>query len=628
MHHALIRDNSNYVICKLITEENKYCVVKNVDFANNLLNKKTYLSNNSNLNFEKNGVEKKIKSENLIIKFDKVFSEIEQLVHNLQQNIDLDLLWELTDERQTWTWDELVNLYFNTTALEHKLALFLKVTTPEIHFIYQGLNNFKRANTQEITAQKLKLQLAHEYEIRFNLLYSKLINLQIPDWQIEVYSLLNHPDKNSIEYKVLFKVARELKLTIPELIFKLGYINSIDELLINNFKKNYFNQNHTTLPVKLKPFDESIILNDKLDVFSIDDSFTTEIDDAFSVQKLDNGWIIGIHIAAPALDQQLLEIASDRISTVYYPGNKITMLPDNVITHYSLVQGKQLPVVSIYFELDQDLIIKAQQTRLEQVLVKQNLRIEDLETLFNSENLAIDHGYAYEQELKLLYKFAVILEGTRGRPSVNQLNIDYSFAFDNNQVIIKPRIRGNPIDKLVSELMILGNCSWGRMLTNAFIPAIYRVKQPMSPVHMTTTPNSHVGLNVDYYTWASSPLRRSIDLINQTQIINLITNSKPLSSIDHMLSHVVTTFDQTYSAYLKFQDSLERYWSLRYLEQQQIQEIDATFVYKNIVQLTGVPISLDISNITKAKPPGTTIKLVISNFNFINQTMDFKLLEI
>jgi exoribonuclease-2 len=70
--------------------------------------------------------------------------------------------------------------------------------------------------------------------------------------------------------------------------------------------------------------------------FSIDDAATTEIDDAFSLQVLPGlGWQVGIHIAAPTLGMApgspLDAIARDRLSTVYLPGSKITMLPDAVV---------------------------------------------------------------------------------------------------------------------------------------------------------------------------------------------------------------------------------------------------------------------------------------------------------
>lgn len=645
-NYALILDNNAYNFVELMRNEPKHCLIRDLTTK----------------------VEKKIKLDNLILSFDQNPKALAIQIDALSAEIDLPLLWELCAEQEVWAWDDLVELYYGNNDLTKKLALFKSITGIDksllsestnqpnmasasenqtltdsttcsgkmlnwpsgtlVYFNYQGQEQFKRNNENEIRERKLLFKQQQENETRAIKLYQQLINLEKPDWSIDPLTLINKPDKNSLEYKVAFKVAKELKLTLTELLFRLGYISSVEELLITAFVKQYFPQGTELAPLVINDHSTDITLNDKLNVFSIDDSMTTEIDDAFSLQKKDDGsFIIGIHISAPALNHELLNIASERLSTVYYPGHKITMLPENVISHYSLDQGKELPVVSIYFDLDADMNILENETKLERVVIKENLRTESLEQLFNNENLSVDHGYPYENELKTLHRFALKLEEKRGRPSVNQLTVDYNFSFENGKIQIKPRLRGNPIDKLVSELMILANCSWGRMLTNAFIPAIYRVKQPMQPVTMTLTPNSHTGLNVDYYTWASSPLRRAVDLINQSQIISLITKQKPLSATDFAVANIVEYFDKTYAEYLKFQDSLERYWSLRYLEQENIHQVQATFTYRNNVQLDGVPIMLDVGNITKAQPPGTVITLAIDNFNFVNQTFDFKLVS-
>jgi exoribonuclease II len=346
------------------------------------------------------------------------------------------------------------------------------------------------------------------------------------------------------------------------------------------------------------------------------------------VQLIDSGYIIGIHIAAPALNADLIDMACNNLSTIYYPGHKVTMFPEEIINQYSLDEGKTTSVVSIYFNLDSEFNILDYESRLETVTVNANLRIESLEELFNNENLTLDHNYPYEKELKILYTFAGQLEEKRGKPSTNSITVDYSFAFEKNKVILKPRQRGNPIDKLVSELMILANCTWGRMLTNAFIPAIYRVKQPNYPVKMTLQPDSHTGLNVDYYTWATSPLRRAVDYINQKQIINLITSNKNhYTGTSPELLDVAENFDTTYAKYIDFQNKMERYWSLEYLLQEKITEVTGTFVFKSKVQLDHVPIEIDTQNLITHKPKGTEVTVKLFNINPINLTFDFKVLE-
>lgn len=606
---ALIYDDNSYKIVRLLSQDKKSVSIE-------LL--------------AANKQQKKIKFDNLVDSFSS--SNPEKLitsVSTLSQEIDQELLWELSSDNQLWNYESLAELYFSDSSLAHKIALFIALTSPEIYFVYNPKEKkLKRCNQEEINQHKLQIAKQKEYQEKFDRIYNKLINKEQPDWQIDPLSLLNKPDKNSIEFKASTKAAKELKLTLAELLFELGYIKSIEELMTTNFIRHYFPQGTELADITINDHSEDIPLNNTIKVFSIDDSNTTEIDDAFSVEKINDGWKIGIHISAPSLNKELLSIASSRISTVYYPGHKITMLPEQIISHYSLDQGKELPVVSIYFTIDNQMIVVSHESKLELVKVSDNLRTETLEQYFNTENLSIDHGYPYESELKLLHKFALALEEKRGRPSVNQLMVDYNFSFsDDGQVIIKPRLRGNPIDKLVSELMILANCTWGRMLTNAFIPAIYRVKQPREPVVMTLTPNSHTGLNVDYYTWATSPLRRAADIVNQSQIISLLTKTKPLAATDYAVANIVENFDDVYSAYLKFQDSMEHYWSLRYFLQENITQVNATFTFKCNVQLDGVPIQLDISHLTTMQPAGTVIKLAISDINLINQTFNYRIIN-
>ena len=109
--------------------------------------------------------------------------------------------------------------------------------------------------------------------------------------------------------------------------------------------------------------------------FSIDDSATTEIDDALSVQGLGSGRSrFGIHIAAPALAVGAA-VGGRRRSraiacpTVYMPGHKLTMLPDAVVDAFTLAEGpRAAPASQLYVTLDEaTLATLASETRLERV---------------------------------------------------------------------------------------------------------------------------------------------------------------------------------------------------------------------------------------------------------------------
>ncbi|MBP9743598.1 MAG: RNB domain-containing ribonuclease, partial [Burkholderiales bacterium] len=450
----------------------------------------------------------------------------------------------------------------------------------------------------------------------------------ITDLDIDIFKLLYKPDKHSPSYKALQHITHELKLTPLEFCHKIGLVSDLPKFFTQCFMSDNFHpENHPSYEIIIA---DPNAFTQRLDlqIFSIDDAATTEIDDAFSVEYKENGYIVGIHIAAPALNSSIAQIAADNLSSVYYPGNKLTMLPECIIQQYSLGEAKTLPVVSIYFNIDNEFNIINYTSAVNVVNIAANLRIEELEKIFNYDSLELNHGYNFENELKLLYQFALKLEEKRGKVSTHTLIKDYNLGFDGDKIYIKPRIRGNPLDKLVSELMILANCSWGRLLTNSFIPAIYRVKQLNYPVKTTLTPDPHCGLNVDYYTWLTSPLRRATDYINQQQLIGLLSRKKGVyTAIDPLLLFVIENFDARYAKYMDFQNKMEKYWSLRYLIQEQITEINAVFIYKTTVQLEGVPIELDLNNFTDAKPKGTQIRLKIYRINLVNLSFEFKLLD-
>ena len=79
----------------------------------------------------------------------------------------------------------------------------------------------------------------------------------------------------------------------------------------------------------------------------------------------------------------------------------------------------------------------------------------------------------------MLWKLARHLSAQRGKNDVNR--IDYSFYVDwkagaDGRVAIVPRERGSPLDKLISELMIHVNNTWGRQLAEHKAAGLYRVQ--------------------------------------------------------------------------------------------------------------------------------------------------------
>ena len=147
--------------------------------------------------------------------------------------------------------------------------------------------------------------------------------------------------------------------------------------------------------------------------------------------------------------------------------------------------------------------------------------------------------------------------------------------------------------------MILANSHWGGWLADCGVPGIYRSQASLAPgvkVRMGTRPAPHAGMGVAQYTWATSPLRRYVDLVNQWQIIACVRNgrmaplSAPFKPKDATLFSIISGFDTAYAAYNGFQTGIERFWTLRWLQQNDVAELDAAVLKDGLVRADTLPL--------------------------------------
>ena len=175
---------------------------------------------------------------------------------------------------------------------------------------------------------------------------------------------------------------------------------------------------------------------------------------------------------------------------------------------------------------------------------------------------------------------------------------------------IVPRKRGAPLDKLVSEMMIAANSTWGELLAERDVAAIYRV-QSTGKVRFSVHPEGHEGLGVSAYAWMSSPLRRYVDLMNQWQLAAAVAGRKPpFTRTSDALLGSLRAFEVTYARYDEHQRAMETYWSLRWLLQEGISTLDAAVLRENVVRVEGLPLVIRVSSLPAtgtglARAPGS-----------------------
>ena len=469
-------------------------------------------------------------------------------------------------------------------------------------------------------------------------------------------AILQKKNANDITYKAVLAAAEQLNLTIPQTLLHAGAFKNAFELHRATFLAEHYPKGVAAeLPMPQFSADD-LPLNEALDVFSIDDSMTTEIDDAFSVQALGDGrYRIGVHIAAPSLavkrDDAADVHASNRMSTMYTPGEKITMLPDAWVKCFSLDEGTVKPVVSIYVTLNvqADEPMGDIESKVERIRMAANLRHDVPEMQLTNDDLNGERDdYAYASALKVLWQGALKLsaqrDAMRGKPENNN-RADFSFTIDkaieavpvgDEWVSISQRMRGSPIDKIVSEWMIFANVNWAQMLDGLRVPALFRTQSNIG-VRTSTHAQPHLAMGVSAYMWSTSPLRRYADWFNQMQLLAAIEHGvtapmqAPFKAKSIYLLKRMSAFDEKYKAYNEQQNRMAKYWCLQWVNQHMqdaVYEGEAIVVKEGVLRLAQVPLYIPCATLPEGLPMQSRLKIRLSGVDWVALTVGVSVIDV
>ena len=611
----------------------------------------------------------KLKAKEVWLRFEKPEAQaVMDEAATLSKDIDLQLLWDCAPDEEFGLVDVAGEYFGAQASVSQQAALAIALQGAPVFFRRKGRGRFQRAPLEQLQAGLAALDRKQKELEQQSAWQQELVAGNFPaTLKSSAQQLLFSPDKNTSAYKALLAACNETGESAAQLMIRCGAIDSPLAYHQGMFLKAHFPNGAThgsSIGVDQAAYAAAIaeLPLAYVKAFSIDDAGTTEIDDALSVTALaDGAYRVGVHIAAPGLaiakDDPLDQLARNRMSTVYFPGDKLTMLPDSVIEQFSLDAGAPRPALSIYVDIDSEGITKQDsiQMRAEMVPMAANLRLEDIEHLVSEESLG-DEGasYPYRTELAILWKAAKHLHAGRQEKRIanglraeqlglidpNALARDFHFQIKDvdgvERVEITPRQRGSILDTIVAEWMIFCNSASGQLLADHGLPGLFRTQKGWGPLRtrMQTTPGPHEGLGLDYYAWCTSPLRRYSDLVNQWQLIALAKHGvtakmvAPFPPRDAALMGIAADFESCYQTYGEYQDRMEKYWCLRWL----IQDGEAKNVYvrhlkEGMSRLELVPLHLPIPELA-SHPRMTRAQVALAEVDLLQLSASAKVLEI
>ena len=576
----------------------------------------------------------------------------------LAADIDVHLLWEFAPDDEFGFQDVAKDYFQDPATLIQQAATLLALFNAPHYFRRAGgvKGRFKKAPAEIVQQALMAIEKKARTQAQIDAWANELVGGRTPQpIQDQLYKILFKPDKNAPEYKAVVQASKTAHLPPLDVLQQAGALRSPFEFHWQRFLFEFFPKGTGFPALQPSQIDESGLQLADVQAFSIDDSSTTEIDDALSVSGLGSGVItLGIHIAAPGLAVQpgdaIDAVARQRLSTVYMPGYKITMLPDEVVQHYTLGAGQPRPALSFYATFDAEtLALTGTQSRIERVPIADNLRLDALESVVTPDWLAqpvdtpeetIPELHRHRPALAFLWQLAQHLkaqrEVVRGKPETFT-RPDFNFRLlrdealkdappDGSETVqINMRQRGAPLDLMVSEAMILVNHHWGQMLASSGVPGIYRSQAALAPgvkVRMGTKPLQHAGLGVACYAWGTSPLRRYVDLLNQWQVIAAIRHgataalAAPFKPKDAALFGIISAFDAAHAGYNAYQAGMERFWTLVHLQRNTIAELEGSVIREGLVRANTLPLVISVLG-ADSLPRNAQVRIRLGSINLM-----------
>ncbi len=237
-------------------------------------------------------------------------------------------------------------------------------------------------------------------------------------------------------------------------------------------------------------------LTDKI-IITIDGEDTKDIDDAVSVEKTENGYILGVHIADVSnyvkSGTQLDKEAYERGTSVYLADRVIPMLPVRLSNGIcSLNEGVLRLTMSVFIEFDNDGEVVKERFYKSYIKSTARMTYNEVYRIIDKKNRDLCKKYEHiVPMIENMYSLYMLLsEKTKKRGSID-FNIPEAKAiFDKNGKTVDIVLReSNFSHKIIEEFMVAANSSVARYLSEKGVGALYRVHEEPNKEKLENTLN-------------------------------------------------------------------------------------------------------------------------------------------
>jgi exoribonuclease-2 len=366
-----------------------------------------------------------------------------------------------------------------------------------------------------------------------------------------------------------------------------------------------------------------------LEVMTIDGERTRDFDDALSLEEVPDGWRLGIHIAdvsTPVLPHTPLDLeAQERGTSIYLPERRLPMLPEELSEDtLSLLAHQERLSLSFLVTLGPDAEIK------DWLIVPSHIKVQRRLTYHEVEGLLTQ-----DRQLAALSRLTRRLKERRLARGGHELKLPEVWVtftpHGEIQVIVEDQETASR--QSVAEAMVLANSLAAQFLADQGIAAIYRGQpEPREPIKSTPnksllelwqdrrrlsrvvmdlSPSPHWGLGLPCYTFATSPIRRYLDLVIHRQLLAVVSGHPPVYRPED-LEQILATIEPAMRRAGQLKTRRLRYWLLKHLASRVGQKLEALVLeslpYRHRLILPDILLELFMATPANVKlSPGDTV---------------------